>query len=412
MPATEDRNIRIRMYRVGFGDCFLVTLPGAEQKPHQILIDCGVHPKGDIKTMGDVVDNIVRETGGELDLIVGTHAHLDHLSGFGGHTQKFRGMSVREVWLPWTENSADRAATQLKKKHFALVEGLRRHFAAVADARYDAVKAALVNLAGNEASLTLLKTELGAKVEYREAGEHIADAAGIRGLDVEVLGPPRDKAFLARMDPPASERYLRASAGRAQEGSTLEPFPRKWLYQNGKPPLSKSDLEYFDELAAESGEALAFALTQAINNTSVVLMLEYAGHGMLFAGDAQYGNWQSWLDRKDAQELLAGVSFYKVSHHGSENATPRGALDGMSEGRFGAMVSTQNKPWPSIPYSKLMTALDKQTGHQVVRSDSLTVKDAPSGPSARRLPPGFEKGKLWYDYILPVKRGRNAKSRA
>jgi beta-lactamase superfamily II metal-dependent hydrolase len=411
MPATQDKNIRIRMYRVGFGDCFLVTLPGTGQKPHHILIDCGVHPQGDIKTMAGVVGNIVSETGGEMDLIVAKHAHQDHLSGFGSRAQDFRKMHVREVWLPWTENGADRAATDLKKKHLALVDGLQRHFAAFAGARYGEVKAALVNLAGNETALTLLKSQLRAKVEYREAGEHIADAAGIQGLDVKVLGPPRDKTFLARMDPPASERYLRAVAEPATGGSTLAPFPPKWAYEYDKLPLSESDLKYFDDLAADTGEALAFALTQAINNTSVVLLMRYGAHAMLFAGDAQYGNWQFWLDQKDAQELLAGVSFYKVAHHGSENATPRDALDRMSEGKFAAMVSTQNTPWPSIPYANLMSALETRTGSRIVRSDSLAVKGAPAGPGGP-VPSGFQKGQLWFDYCLPMEKSRHAKSGA
>src|SRR5262249_8014671 len=35
-------NIRVRMYRVGFGDFFLLTVPG-KNRPAHILIDCGVH---------------------------------------------------------------------------------------------------------------------------------------------------------------------------------------------------------------------------------------------------------------------------------------------------------------------------------------------------------------------------------
>jgi len=402
MPATRHKNIRIRMYRVGFGDCFLVTLPGAGAKPRQVLIDCGVHPRGDIKTMGDVVTNICAETGGELDLIVATHAHQDHLSGFGGFAQKFRAMKVREVWLPWTENSGDAAAAALKKKRLALVEGLARHFAAVRDPRYQAVNAALLNLRGNDAAFALLKSELRAALAYREAGQHISDAAGIKGLDVEVLGPPRDKEFLARMDPPASERYLRAAATGAGESRSLAPFPPKWNYKYDTPPLSDADLEYFKELADESGEALAFALTQAVNNTSIVMLMRYGGHAMLFPGDAQYGNWQFWLERKDAAGLLAGVSFYKVSHHGSENATPRDALDRMPEGKFAAMIPTQDTPWPSIPYSKLMAAVAKQTGGRFVRSDSISVHGAPAGPAAPHLPEGFQEGQLWYDYSMAV----------
>src|SRR6266481_5199584 len=40
--------INIRMYRVGFGDCFLLTLAGQ----YHILVDCGVHSKGNITVDG------------------------------------------------------------------------------------------------------------------------------------------------------------------------------------------------------------------------------------------------------------------------------------------------------------------------------------------------------------------------
>jgi hypothetical protein len=33
---------KIRMYRQGLGDCFLVTLPRKEGKPFFMLVDCGV----------------------------------------------------------------------------------------------------------------------------------------------------------------------------------------------------------------------------------------------------------------------------------------------------------------------------------------------------------------------------------
>ena len=49
--AKGDGTIRVRMYRVGFGDFFLLTVPG-KQGPAHILIDCGVHA-ADIHSIGD-----------------------------------------------------------------------------------------------------------------------------------------------------------------------------------------------------------------------------------------------------------------------------------------------------------------------------------------------------------------------
>ena len=139
-------NIRIRMYRVGFGDCFLVSLPD-DGKQHHLLIDCGVHVRGNLDTIAAAVDDIAKETGGEIALVVATHHHQDHISGFGECAAAFGKMHAGEVWLPWTEDPNDEQASRLKKKHMALVEHLQQHFAALAGARFAAVRAVLLNLA-------------------------------------------------------------------------------------------------------------------------------------------------------------------------------------------------------------------------------------------------------------------------
>src|SRR5439155_5695234 len=102
---------------------------------------------------------------------------------------------------------------------------------------------------------------------------------------------------------------------------------------------------------------------------------------LLFPGDAQYGNWKFWLDQESAEAILSSVTFFKVAHHGSQNATPTSALERMKTGNFAAMVSTQSVPWDSIPRIPLMDRLGEQTKQRVLRSDSLSVKGAPKGPA-------------------------------
>ena len=69
-------------------------------------------------------------------------------------------------------------------------------------------------------------------------------------------------------------------------------------------------------------------LDDALNNTSLILLLEVGGLSMLFPGDAQIENWQFTLDRLDdraraEEEAAPDIDLYKVGHHGSRNATPR-----------------------------------------------------------------------------------------
>lgn len=83
-----------------------------------------------------------------------------------------------------------------------------------------------------------------------------------------------------------------------------------------------------------SVEQLALAMNNDTNNASLVLAFELGKGGkvLLFAGDAQRGNWASWADhpfkdgndKVDVRELLGRTVFYKAGHHGSHNATLAG----------------------------------------------------------------------------------------
>ena len=90
--------VRIRMYRVGFGDFFLLTVPGKSGNPAHILIDCGVHA-ANIHSMTDCVTDLTQETGGNLALVILTHYHADHMSGFASNYDDFAKFTVGAVWI-------------------------------------------------------------------------------------------------------------------------------------------------------------------------------------------------------------------------------------------------------------------------------------------------------------------------
>ena len=174
----------------------------------------------------------------------------------------------------------------------------------------------------------------------------------------------------------------------------------EWPQFVGWPELPEDYAELLKSQANSSVSELAFALDQCINNCSIVALFSYQGKNLLFPGDAQYGNWESWLESSNSGSLLGGVSFYKVAHHGSVNATPKDALEKMPDAKFAAMMSTQSTPWPSIPAPGLLTALDRKTGNQWVRSDAISVPGAPSAPKGTVVPAVFQQGDFWFDYVL------------
>src|SRR5688500_18148958 len=76
-------SVIVRMYRKLLGDCFLIIVED-DGKYSKTLVDCGIlqgTPGGD-DWMRKVVDNVYRSFGPKLDLVVVTHEHWDHISGF------------------------------------------------------------------------------------------------------------------------------------------------------------------------------------------------------------------------------------------------------------------------------------------------------------------------------------------
>lgn len=143
-------------------------------------------------------------------------------------------------------------------------------------------------------------------------------------------------------------------------------------------------------------EPLAMKLNTHTNNTSLALAIELLDSGkvLLFPGDAQYGNWLSWTEKKlnwevqkgdkketvTVEDLLARTVFYKVSHHGSHNGTPQNkGLELMKDGSLIAAIpvnkkAAQDKDWNKIPYepilAKLQTKVKKINGKPaILRSD-------------------------------------------
>ena len=270
----KDQIIRIRMYRVGFGDCFLLSIPAAKDqntdRQQHILIDCGVHSRGDIGTIEKVVDNIGEVTDRKLAVIIATHAHQDHISGFSKFGDIFTKFKIREIWLPWTWNEKDKEALDIQKRQIALTQQLFQHFHAQGLAgNQDAIfTIENLNLRENSHAIDLLKSGFGdykTKIRYLRVGDSLTPKdISIAGLLVNILGPPKSEEFLRQMNPPRSQRYLQMIGNKVQITNTIEPFLPRWKIDSKVIPmrLDIKEEEEMQNMTRISPDDLAFALDQ------------------------------------------------------------------------------------------------------------------------------------------------------
>ena len=102
MAASSALPVKVRMYRQGLGDCFLLSF-GKKGSQRHVMIDCGT--LGATTTgnkMKDIVKHLSDSTGKHLDLLIATHEHKDHVSGFGSEQPTFDEIKVDHVCLALT----------------------------------------------------------------------------------------------------------------------------------------------------------------------------------------------------------------------------------------------------------------------------------------------------------------------
>ncbi|HEX3549012.1 MAG TPA: hypothetical protein VHT53_01470 [Candidatus Elarobacter sp.] len=418
-PAgTGSAGIRVRMYRVGFGDFFLLTVPGVDGSPLHTLIDCGVHA-ANLNSIGAAIDDLQTETGGHLALIIMTHRHADHISGFATGQAVFAKFTVERIWMSWFEDPSNEqaaafqatlTATAVKVQQTMALRGIDASDAAngeflrmAQNVTGDALTSSAAAAAGGSNAVALQTLHGGfankPPIDYYQAGDTptLPDSLAKAGLAAQILGPPIDPNLVAQMNG-KGEQYLTAGSS---DGAPPHRFSSAFTGRASDYP--DAAFELFSPAAiernvkTESPDLLAATAAQAdntLNNQSLVVHFTFRGKSMLFAGDAQWGNWQNFLFggrpgtaggqlAAQAQALLSGIDFYKVGHHGSTNATPIDALKAMKAGMVamcstaeGAYGKVQNKS--EVPRIPLLAALESKTANQLARSDQVAVAGTPA----------------------------------
>jgi hypothetical protein len=373
MP-TEPAKVTIRMYNVGFGDCFLLTFHYAPPlKEQHILIDFG-SVSGSVN-MQEIAGQIRDVCGGKLYAVVATHRHRDHISGFsdaGGKQSPgaiIASCKPEVVVQPWTENpeaGADATSAPLLAKnqpanplrlYFASMNAMQSYAQAVVDAaplwrgaegRPLAIEKLAANNTKNPDAVRNLR-KMGKRqprfLQY-DSPSGLEDDKLLPGVKVRVLGPPALKQQNLKKYAKQSDEYWLASKfwglqqRAAAAAGTFDLFPRAARYGKGpKPVHTRWFIEHAESALKKNALAIVGILDKFLNNTSLILLFEVNGKKLLFPGDAQLENWQWALSQDGIPDLLKGVDVYKVGHHGSRNATPKEMWNGF-EKRKGRTLTT------------------------------------------------------------------------
>ncbi len=379
--AAAPTEVTIRMYNVGFGDCFLLTFkyPGDER---HMLVDCGSTsaPKGarkDPHFLEAVVGDIERVCSGKLHVLLATHRHRDHVSGFSTQSRTGRVIAALKpdhVIQPWTEDP--RARTAAVTASASIYTGgkpdtskMTAHFLGALEDMHE-VAAAIKHIAGREdlagkgalkhleffgedniknpsAVQNLIAMGKRAKAYYVNAGMELKILPGVK---CTVLGPPTleqsDAIRKMRARDPANFWQFRSFWGaqgvamrghlkRGKRGAEAKPARSPSLPKSVRWFVKQARQIHVDELLS-----IVRDLDSVMNNTSVILLLEVGKRKILLPGDAQIENWAYALSNPKWRKLLEDVSLYKVGHHGSLNATPK-PLWGLFKHRGGPETSNR-----------------------------------------------------------------------
>src|SRR6266545_4538136 len=360
--------ITVRMYNVGFGDCFLLLIPGGERTA-KVLVDCGSHflgpgprPIGEVARQ--VVADITEDGVARIDLVVATHRHQDHVSGFA--SAAWQDVEVGEVWMPWTEDPEDDAAERLREQHSRLAAAIDRAVPTLPQAGVtddddlEFIRALAFNSLTNERAMSTLHFGFAGRARRRflsRLQEPLQPVEGLPGVTVHVLGPSRDPAVIAKMRPPSEESFLR-------------------LVASGDGPGADGQvIGMLRKLTRDSVVFTAASLEDAVNNTSLMLVFEVGRAVLLFPGDSQWGTWELLLADTGTRRLLGRTSFYKVGHHGSHNASPVSYVNSLGAASLSAAISvTPVERWKNIPRFELVQALVEKSHGRVVRMDQLPAE--------------------------------------
>ncbi len=359
-------SVRIRMYRQGLGDCFLLTFQQKGKEDFNMMVDCGLlqGTSNGTEIMKQVVGNVestltvTRKIDGEekkwLDVVVLTHEHADHISGFDQAQDVFNRIHFGEVWAGWVDDESHPKYKAVRERFHKQVTGLRAALARMKSVEQQGLKETVARLLEDFFDENVLGVDdnvLGAKAKTKRTPAwefalkksvndprfcspgNMFTLPGFDDIRIYILGPSLNFEEFTKVDPTEEDTYRSEGSGFAMadsffaavaEGSDLfdaelrQPFENhlridadvkakeydffKTHYgfdEKTPDPSGKKDPNAWrrinDDWLSMAG-SLALKLDTYTNNTCLAFAIEFVSSKkvLLFPGDAQFSNWLSW----------------------------------------------------------------------------------------------------------------------
>jgi len=415
------------------GDCFLLRFADSDSQSF-LLIDFGSY-EGVNKDREKEIAASIRDTvqGHPLKIVL-THQHKDHLTGFVTAASEMDELNISELWMSYLDDPNGSKAIAVREmmnkywnKNKELTKGIKKKFG-----RRSPVKNMLKAKEGYDLfaehqrggeAITNLLGWCNNNRRFLYPGDHFAmpDIPG-GAVRVYALGPPLDTDMLKKMNPGKNDAVngLNATSQLMNIGTSTDlllsaldlpgatgaghskpdsdfPFAKRFVHKASEKtiPTALQRSAYFrrdnawrkidHEWLSEAGR-VALYMDTLTNNSSLVLAFELVEQQkvLLFVGDAQIGNWKSWLDvkfkgcRKTAEELLSKTVLYKAGHHSSHNATLLESLNRMNTEDLVIMIPVNKRVSDSRGFAMLrpemLMGYNRKSKGRVLRSDTVFHK--------------------------------------
>lgn len=350
MANIETHHVECRMYKLGTGDCFVLKFYSDESTIcFKMMIDAGGAYLS--KAWSDkVFKTLLKDIENELDLLIVTHEHSDHVLGFEKSKDLLENiLKVKEIWLAWTEDDNDSKVNEWKKKYGEkkklmhdlynimnrkmedltvstksndsfyskfMLNNFNRQKAVIddflklslrTDNNFNIEKIYKGGLEG----MDIVKKRFGdldTIIRFKKQGEIVTDFERKTGLKFFILGPPPLYEDIKLETGGEGESYDHSQNNKDFNEAFLNaieshkddiPFDEEFI-QKGNSRMHKkyNSLEWrkIDHDWIFSSATFALRMNSLTNNLSLAMAIEvsHTGEVLLFPGDAEYGSWASW----------------------------------------------------------------------------------------------------------------------